>query len=92
MHFSDERVIVVLLVGAVAGFLVAKLVRGNGFGLIGDAAVGVVGALLGDWLLPRFHIHFGSGVIGLIVSAGIGAVVVLLVLRVSGASGWGASR
>lgn len=92
MHPSDERVIVILLVGAIAGFLAGKFVRGNGLGLVGDAAVGVVGALLGDWLLPRFHIHFGTGVISLIASAGIGAVVVLLMLRVAGASGLGASR
>jgi uncharacterized membrane protein YeaQ/YmgE (transglycosylase-associated protein family) len=92
VHFSDERIIVILLVGAVAGFLIGKMVRGNGLGMIGDAAVGVVGALLGDWLLPLFHIHFGGGVVDLVVSAGIGAVVVLLVLRVSGASRWGASR
>jgi uncharacterized membrane protein YeaQ/YmgE (transglycosylase-associated protein family) len=92
VHSSDERVIVILLVGAIAGFLAGKIVRGNGFGLIGDAAVGVVGALLGDWLLPRFHIHFGGGVIGLIISAGIGAIVVLLIVRLSGASGLGAGR
>jgi uncharacterized membrane protein YeaQ/YmgE (transglycosylase-associated protein family) len=92
VHPSDERVIVILLVGAIAGFLAGKIVRGNGFGLVGDAAVGVVGALLGDWLLPRFHIHFGSGVLGLVVSAGIGAAAVLLTLRASGASGWGAGR
>jgi uncharacterized membrane protein YeaQ/YmgE (transglycosylase-associated protein family) len=92
VHPSDERVMVILLVGAIAGFLAGKIVRGNGLGLIGDAAVGVVGALLGDWLLPRFHIHFGTGVISLIVSAGIGAAVVLLALRVSSASGLGAGR
>ena len=64
MHFSDQRVIVILLVGAIAGFLTNKLVRGTGLGAIGDGAVGIVGAFVGDWLLPRFHIHFGGGVVG----------------------------
>jgi uncharacterized membrane protein YeaQ/YmgE (transglycosylase-associated protein family) len=92
VHLSDERAIVVLLVGATAGLLTSKLVRGTGLGMIGDGAVGIVGAFVSDWLLLRFHFHFGGGVIGLIVRAAIGAIVVVLVLRVSGASRWGAGR
>src|SRR5271154_5572886 len=56
VHLSNERMIVILLVGALAGWLIGKVLRGNGFGLVGDAAIGVVGALIGAWLLPR-----GSG-------------------------------
>jgi uncharacterized membrane protein YeaQ/YmgE (transglycosylase-associated protein family) len=92
MHFSDERAIVILLVGAIAGFLMSKLVRGIGLGLVGDGAVGIAGAFVGDWLLPRFHLHFGGGIIGLIARTAIGAIVVVLILRVSGASRWGAVR
>jgi uncharacterized membrane protein YeaQ/YmgE (transglycosylase-associated protein family) len=92
VHLSDERAIVILLVGATAGLLMSKLVRGTGLGMIGDGAVGIVGAFVSDWLLLRFHFHFGGGVIGLIVRAAIGAIVVVLVLRVSGASRWGAGR
>jgi uncharacterized membrane protein YeaQ/YmgE (transglycosylase-associated protein family) len=92
VHFSDERVIVILLVGAIAGFLTSKLVRGTGLGVIGDGAVGIVGAFVGDWLLSRFHVHFGGGVMGLIARAAIGVIVVMLILRVSGASRWGAGR
>jgi uncharacterized membrane protein YeaQ/YmgE (transglycosylase-associated protein family) len=92
VHLSNELVIVILLVGLAAGYLTSKVVRGAGFGLVGDAAVGIVGALIGDWLLPRFNFHFWSGLMGLIVDAAIGAVVLLVVLRSVGASGWGGGR
>ena len=92
MHLSNERMIVILLVGAVAGWLIGKVLRGNGFGLVGDAAIGIVGALIGDWLLPRFNIHFWSGLTGMIIEAAIGAVVLLVILRSVGASGWGGGR
>ena len=92
MHFSDERMIVILLVGIVAGWLIGRIVRGAGFGLVGDAAVGIVGALIGEWLLPRLDIHLLSGLMGMIADAAIGAVVLLVVLRSLGASGWGGGR
>ena len=89
MHLSDRGLIVILGVGLVAGWLAGKIVRGNGFGLVGDMAIGVVGALVGDWLLHHLGIHFGSGILGLIINATIGAIVLLLALRITGASGWG---
>ena len=92
MHFSNERMIVILAVGAVAAWLIGKVLRGNGFGLVGDAAVGVVGALIGDWLLPRFNFHLWSGLTGMIIEAAIGAVILLVVLRSLGASGWGGGQ
>jgi uncharacterized membrane protein YeaQ/YmgE (transglycosylase-associated protein family) len=92
VHLSNERVIVILAVGAVAGWLIGKVLRGSGFGLVGDAAVGVVGALMGDWLLPRFNFHVWSGLTGMIIEAAIGAIVLLVILRWVGASGWGGGR
>jgi uncharacterized membrane protein YeaQ/YmgE (transglycosylase-associated protein family) len=92
VHLSNERMIVILLVGAVAGWLIGRVVRGAGFGLVGDAAVGIVGALIGDWLLPRLNLHFWNGLLGMIVDAAIGAVVLLIILRSVGASGWGGGR
>jgi uncharacterized membrane protein YeaQ/YmgE (transglycosylase-associated protein family) len=92
MHLSNERMIVILLVGALAGWLIGKVLRGNGFGLVGDAAIGVVGALVGEWLLPRFNFHFWSGMTGMIIEAAIGATVLLVALRSVGASGWGGAR
>ena len=63
------------------GWLAGKVVRGNGFDLVGDAAIGIVGALIGDWLLHRLGIHFVSGIIGLTINATIGAIVLLLACR-----------
>jgi uncharacterized membrane protein YeaQ/YmgE (transglycosylase-associated protein family) len=87
MHLSDQRLIVILIVGVIAGWLTGSIVRGSGFGLVGDSAVRIVGALVGDWLLHRLG-HFGSGIFGLTINATIGAILLLLALRLIGASGW----
>jgi uncharacterized membrane protein YeaQ/YmgE (transglycosylase-associated protein family) len=90
MNFSNESLLVIVLVGIVAGWLAGQIVRGGGFGLIGDLVVGVLGAFIGDWLLPRLNIHLGVGTVALIVNATIGAVVLLILLRVfAGNRGWG---
>ena len=60
-------------------------------GLVGDAAIGIVGALIGDWLLPRLGIHLSSGIVGLIINATIGAIVLLLALRLTGGKRMGRS-
>jgi uncharacterized membrane protein YeaQ/YmgE (transglycosylase-associated protein family) len=78
-----------LVVGAIAELLAGKIVKGDGFGLVGDAAIGIVGALIGDRLLHRLGLHFGAGIIGLVINATVGAIVLLLALRLVGASGWG---
>jgi uncharacterized membrane protein YeaQ/YmgE (transglycosylase-associated protein family) len=92
VHLTNERLIVILVVGVVAGWLIGKALRGNGFGLVGDAAIGIVGALIGEWLLPRLNLHLWGGLEGMIIDAAIGAVVLLVVLRSVGASGWGGAR
>ena len=80
MHLSNESLFVILVVGIVAGWLAGQVVRGGGLGLIGDLIVGVIGAFIGDWLLPRVNIHFGSGIVALIINATIGAIVLLLII------------
>jgi len=81
MRITGESLLVILLVGLVAGWLAGRIVEGGGFGLIGDIAVGVVGALLGSWLLPQLGIHIASGIVSSIIVATIGAVLLLLILR-----------
>ena len=66
--------------------------EGGGFGLIGDLLVGLIGAFIGDWLLPRFNFHLWGGLTGMIIEAAIGAIVLLVVLRSLGASAWGGGR
>jgi uncharacterized membrane protein YeaQ/YmgE (transglycosylase-associated protein family) len=90
MLLSNESLLVIVFVGIVAGFLAGKIVDGGGFGLIGDLIVGVVGAFIGDWLLPRLNIHLGVGVVSLIINATIGAILLLVIIRaVSGSRRWG---
>lgn len=84
MRLSNESVLVIIFVGLVAGWLAGQITRGSGFGLIGDLIVGLLGALIGDWLLPQLHIHLGVGIVALIINASIGAIVLLLVLRLVG--------
>src|SRR5262245_45615636 len=81
MHISGESLLVTLLVGLVAGWLAAKIVQGSGFGLIGDIAVGIVGALIGSWLMPRLGILVASGMVSAIIVATIGAVLLLAIVR-----------
>jgi uncharacterized membrane protein YeaQ/YmgE (transglycosylase-associated protein family) len=75
-----EAIIVILIIGAVAGWLAGLLVQGMGFGLIGNIVVGIVGAFIAGWLLPRLGINIGGGVIGSIINATIGAVILLVIL------------
>jgi uncharacterized membrane protein YeaQ/YmgE (transglycosylase-associated protein family) len=86
MHLSNESLVVIILVGLIAGWLAGQVMQGSGFGLIGDLIVGLLGALIGDWLLPQLNIHLGVGIVALIVNAFIGAVVLLLILRLIGGS------
>jgi uncharacterized membrane protein YeaQ/YmgE (transglycosylase-associated protein family) len=84
MHLSNQSLLVILIVGIVAGYLAGRIMEGGGFGLIGDLIVGLIGAFIGDWLLPRLGIHLGVGIVALIINAFIGAVLLLLILRLVG--------
>src|SRR3981081_2641182 len=89
MNMSSESLLVILFVGLVAGWLGGQIVRGTGFGIIGDIIVGVLGAFIGSWLLPQLGIHLGTGMISAIVNATIGAVLLLLVVRLfRGGGSW----
>lgn len=70
-----------ILIGLAAGWLAGQLMRGGGFGLVGDIVVGVIGALLGGFLFATFGVSTGGGLLGSLIVATIGAVVLLFVLR-----------
>ena len=70
-----------LVVGLVAGWLAGVLVKGGGFGVIGDLVVGVIGAFLGGWLFSTFGASAGGGLLGSIIVATVGAVVLLFIVR-----------
>ncbi len=75
-----ESFVIWLIVGAIAGWLAGQIVKGMGFGLIGNIVVGIVGALVAGWLLPRIGIVIGGGMIATVINATIGAVILLVVL------------
>lgn len=81
MQISNEGILVILFVGLVAGWLAGKIVRGTGFGIIGDILVGIGGALLASFLFPKLGIHLGTGLVSDILYSAIGAVVLLLIVR-----------
>jgi uncharacterized membrane protein YeaQ/YmgE (transglycosylase-associated protein family) len=76
-----QSIIIWLIVGAIAGWLAGMVVKGGGFGLIGDIVVGIVGAVIAGWLFPRIGIVIGVGFIASVIDAFIGAVILLIILR-----------
>jgi uncharacterized membrane protein YeaQ/YmgE (transglycosylase-associated protein family) len=75
-----DSIIIMIIVGAIAGWLAGKLVRGFGFGLIWNIVIGIIGAFIGVWLLTRLGIAPGTGFLGSIVNALIGALVLLFIV------------
>ena len=78
---SGEAILIVMIVGAVAGWLAGLIVRGVGFGLIGDIVIGIIGAFIAHWLFPKLGIQLGAGLVRAILNATIGAVILLLLIR-----------
>jgi uncharacterized membrane protein YeaQ/YmgE (transglycosylase-associated protein family) len=81
MYLSAEHLLVILLIGAVAGWLAGLIVQGTGFGLLGDIVIGIVGAFIASWLFPQLGVHLGTGIVAEIIAATIGAVVLLVIIR-----------
>jgi uncharacterized membrane protein YeaQ/YmgE (transglycosylase-associated protein family) len=77
-----ESIIILIVIGAVAGWLAGQIVSGYGFGLIGNIAVGIVGAFIAGLILPRIGLAFGGGWLAAIIHATIGAVILLALLKV----------
>jgi len=81
MRMSNESILVILFVGLIAGWLAGKIVRGTGFGIIGDILVGIAGALVASLLFPKLGIAIGTGLVREILYSAIGAILLLLVVR-----------
>ena len=73
-------IIAALVIGGIAGWLAGLIVRGAGFGLLGNVVIGIIGALLASWLLPQLGVHLGAGWVRDIINATIGAVIILVIL------------
>ena len=81
MYISGQSLVIILFVGLVAGWLAGKVVRGSGFGIIGDIVIGIAGAFVASFLFPKLGIHLGLGLVSEIIYPAIGAVILLLVVR-----------
>jgi uncharacterized membrane protein YeaQ/YmgE (transglycosylase-associated protein family) len=78
---SMESLLITLLIGAIAGWLAGMIVKGFGFGLLGNIVIGIIGAVVAGWLLPQLNVNIGSpGMVREIINAVIGAVLVLLII------------
>ena len=77
---STEQLLLFLVIGIVAGFLAGKIMRGAGYGLVGDLIVGVIGSFIGVWVFGLLGIAAG-GILGLLVASVVGALLLLFVIR-----------
>ena len=75
-----QSIILFLVIGLVAGWLAGRIMRGRGLGLVGDLVIGVISALLGGWLFDFLGLSFG-GILGSLVTALVGAIILLYLLR-----------
>lgn len=79
---TAETIIIWIVVGAIAGWLAGLVVRGFGFGLVGNIIVGIIGAFLGGWLFGAVGLVIFPGIINTILTATLGAIILLLIIRV----------
>lgn len=77
-----NALLVIVIIGAIAGWLAGQIVKGYGFGLLGNIAVGIVGAFVAGFLFPRIGLTIGSGIVGSIIHATLGAVILLFLIKV----------
>jgi uncharacterized membrane protein YeaQ/YmgE (transglycosylase-associated protein family) len=82
MDVTLVAILVWLIVGAVAGWLAGIVVKGGGFGLVGDIIVGIVGAVVAGYLFPALGVNLGGGILGAIIAAAIGAIIVLVIVKI----------
>ena len=80
MTISVQSLIILLLVGGIAGWLAALVMKGRGLGIIGNIVVGILGAFVGSWLLGWLGVAIGGGILGAILNAFIGAVILLFLI------------
>jgi uncharacterized membrane protein YeaQ/YmgE (transglycosylase-associated protein family) len=89
MYMPSDSLLIIMVVGLMAGWLAGEIVQGTGFGIVGDLLIGIAGAFVGNWLLPQLGLHLGSSMISAIINAAIGALLLLLVIRlIRGGGGW----
>jgi uncharacterized membrane protein YeaQ/YmgE (transglycosylase-associated protein family) len=78
---SAESLLWWIVVGLIAGFLASVVMRGGGYGIIGDIIAGIVGSFIGGWLFGMLGISVGNGLVGSILVAFIGACILIAIVR-----------
>ena len=78
---APEIIIIWLVIGAVAGWIAGQVVKGGGFGLVGDIIVGIIGGVIAGWLFPTYGPSIGGPIVGAIIYSAIGAIILLAVAR-----------
>lgn len=76
-----SSLLITLIIGAIAGWLASMIVKGHGQGLLVDIVVGIVGAFIASFLFPALGWTMGSPFLGAIISSTLGAVILLIILR-----------
>ncbi|MDQ3142369.1 MAG: GlsB/YeaQ/YmgE family stress response membrane protein [Bacteroidota bacterium] len=75
------EIIVILIIGAVAGWLGSQIFSGSSYGLLGNIVIGILGSFVGYWLLGKLGVTFGGGTVGAILTGAVGAIVILAILN-----------
>jgi len=83
MSFSNDALVVVLLIGLLAGSAAGNIIQVRGLDLASNLVIAIVGAFFGFWLLPLVHIRIGNEVISLVINATIGAIILVLGIRLA---------
>lgn len=76
------KIISTIITGAIAGWLGSLIFKGTGLGLFGNIIIGIVGSFVGNWSLGKFGISLGDGWIGAVLTAAIGAVIILFLINI----------
>ena len=81
---DGQSILIILVLGALAGWLAGMVFQGGGLGLIGNILVGIIGGFVGYWLLPKVgvHINTGTGWLNYVLTAAIGAIVLLALINI----------
>ena len=75
------EIVVILIIGAIAGWLGSTIYRGSGLGLLGNIVIGIIGSFVGYWALGKLGVDLGSGWIGVILTGAIGAIIILIIIN-----------
>jgi uncharacterized membrane protein YeaQ/YmgE (transglycosylase-associated protein family) len=75
------EIISTLVIGAIAGWLGSSIFKGSSFGLIGNIIIGIIGSFVGSWSLGKLGVSFGSGWVGELLTAALGAIIILFLFN-----------